>query len=93
MEVVRRHGDTVTVFREYPDGTCEGCLFYRQGDGSWSPPLPIGLVVPPERSRRAARPSVEERSGLATIRSSHDITARSLQATCKSTSSRIRGRV
>ncbi len=62
---VRLEGNVLSTFWESSDGiSCEARLYYKQADGSWQPPLPLGLEIPPERSRSSSsRRTTIERIG------------------------------
>ena len=56
---IRRHGDKLSTFKEFPDGTFEAYMYYLV-DGRWEPPLPIGIEVP---GRSATTRTTIERVG------------------------------
>jgi hypothetical protein len=66
MREVRRHRDHLTVYEEFPDGTCRGRYFTRNADGEWQPELPDDVEVPVERSVAGSPRGTIERIGGAT---------------------------
>lgn len=64
MRTVRRQGNVAWTFEEFAGGRYEAKLYYKEPDGSWSPPLPpdVAAELPVERSR-SLRGEILERLG------------------------------